>query len=304
MGKTIGIKLADGTFYPVLSTGAVGTKELGLTTVQENQSEVHIDLYRGDELDGAQDLEIVEYLDSLHLDQLIPQPAGDVDIDLTLTIDENDLFVADLFDPESGERSVKTIPHVTLRSTGITAAPELAYDMFGTVERGQDLLDSVEDIDEESSEEGGDEATEEIGLPFDDDDEVTGSVESLFVDEESARTEPVAPIEPAPMNSRSAAQLDSLLKDMRLDEKADFYFGDGSLPPETTRDYEAEPAPPERDALMKRMWFIGIGIVIIFIEVLIVCFITIRPRLVSATGSRAYGNSIVSDTFITPAPRS
>jgi hypothetical protein len=291
MGKTIGIKLADDTFYPIVSTDSPGTKELGLTTVQENQSEVRVDLYRGDDLAPG----TVEYLDTLRLDQLQPHPAGDLDIDLTLTLDEDDLFVVDLFDPESGERSVKSIPHVTSRGAG---GAQPMYDLFGTIERGQDELDSLEDMDEEISEVGGDEATEEIGLPFDDD-EVTGSVESLFVDEESVSEEPFTPIEPA------ASPVEDLLKDLHPGEGPDFDFGNGrsSRPTEAAREHKAEPVPPISDATAKRVRFIGIAVVIIFIEVLVACFVIIRPRLMSDTGSRAHGNYIVSSS-IAPSPHS
>jgi hypothetical protein len=274
MGKTIGIKLADGTFYPIVSTESAGAKELGLTTVQGNQPEVRIDLYRGDGPDGVFDSETIEYLDTLRLDQLLPHPAGDVDIGLTVILDEDDLFIADLFDPESGERSVKAIPHVTSRDARI-APPEPTYDLFGMIDRGQDVLDTLEDMDEEIAEVGGDEATEEIGLPFDDigDDEVTASVESLFVDEERAPVESLLGRPPG---------VDSLLKD---------------------KDEYEQKAPPVRDALMKRVRFIAIAAVIIFFEVLVACFIIIRPRLMSGAGSRAHGNYFVSNT-ITPSSRS
>jgi hypothetical protein len=217
-----------------------------------------------------------------------------LDIVLTLTLDEDDLVVVDLFDPESGERSVKAIPHVSNRNAGL-AQP---VDMFGTIERGQDVLDSLEDMDEESSEVGGDEATEEIGLPFDDievDDEVTESVESLFVDEESAPEEPAPQTDPA--NTQSAEQPDGLLKD--LGEDADFDFGN-ILSEEN--EYVAEPVPPVSDTTLRRVRYVGIAVVILLLEVLIACFITIRPRLVSDAGVKAHGNYIVSS--ITPSPRS
>ena len=46
--KTIGIKLADGTFYPVLEEGTPKKRMLDLTTAKDNQTKVQIDLYRSE----------------------------------------------------------------------------------------------------------------------------------------------------------------------------------------------------------------------------------------------------------------
>ena len=44
--KTIGIKLADGSFYPIMQEGQPCKKTLGLTTVKDNQTRIVVDLYR------------------------------------------------------------------------------------------------------------------------------------------------------------------------------------------------------------------------------------------------------------------
>ena len=46
--KTIGIKLADGSFYPILEEGTAKTYQLDLTTVKDGQTKVQIDLYRSE----------------------------------------------------------------------------------------------------------------------------------------------------------------------------------------------------------------------------------------------------------------
>ena len=48
--KTIGIKLADGSFYPVLEDNTPSEKQLELTTAHNNQTKVMVDLYRSREL--------------------------------------------------------------------------------------------------------------------------------------------------------------------------------------------------------------------------------------------------------------
>ena len=42
--KTIGIKLADGSFYPVLEDNKPSEKQLELTTAHNNQTKVMVDL--------------------------------------------------------------------------------------------------------------------------------------------------------------------------------------------------------------------------------------------------------------------
>ena len=42
--KYIGIKLADGSFYPILEKGKSDKKTLDLTTVTDNQTTVQVDL--------------------------------------------------------------------------------------------------------------------------------------------------------------------------------------------------------------------------------------------------------------------
>ena len=44
--NSIGIKLADGSFYPILEEGNPDTKSLELTTVLDNQTTVQVDLYK------------------------------------------------------------------------------------------------------------------------------------------------------------------------------------------------------------------------------------------------------------------
>ena len=48
-GSTVGIKIADGSYYPILEQGFTGRKKLTLTTVADSQTRVQIDLYRGSE---------------------------------------------------------------------------------------------------------------------------------------------------------------------------------------------------------------------------------------------------------------
>lgn len=91
----IGIKLADGTFYPILSDDA-RSKELELTTVRDNQETVQIDLFRK--------RESLEYIGSLIVEDISQKKAGDSTIRLKLEIDNDDNLKAEAVDMDSSAR--------------------------------------------------------------------------------------------------------------------------------------------------------------------------------------------------------
>lgn len=99
--KTIGIKLADGTFYPVLEEGTPKKRMLDLTTAKDNQTKVQIDLYRSEtgSMDDAQ------YVDTLEVNKLVPHPNGEPELHLSLGLDENNNLYAEVVDPETGKKS-------------------------------------------------------------------------------------------------------------------------------------------------------------------------------------------------------
>ena len=99
--KKIGIKLADGTFYPVLEEGEVKTRRLELSTAKDNQTKVQIDLYRSET--GTMD--DAEYLDTLEITNLNPQLIADTSLNLSVGLDENNELTAAVVDSETGEKS-------------------------------------------------------------------------------------------------------------------------------------------------------------------------------------------------------
>jgi LysM repeat protein len=107
--KTIGIKLADGSFYPILEEGKPVKKTLDLTTVHDNQTTVMVDLYRSE----TGTLEDAEYVDTLQIDNLVAHPNGEPDISFNVSLDENNKLSAGINDPESGEHSDTTITLVS-----------------------------------------------------------------------------------------------------------------------------------------------------------------------------------------------
>ena len=107
--KTIGIKLADGSFYPVLEDNTPSEKKLELTTAHNNQTKVMVDLYRS----ATCSMEDAEYVDSLQIENLVARPNGETDIKFTVSLDEDNQLSAKIVDSETGNESKTTITLVS-----------------------------------------------------------------------------------------------------------------------------------------------------------------------------------------------
>lgn len=103
--KTIGIKLADGSFYPLLEEGKPSKKSINLTTVQDNQTIVHVDVYRSE----TGTMEDAEYIDTLEIKDLKPHTNGEPSFNLDIVIDENNELSANIHDPETGNANTTQV---------------------------------------------------------------------------------------------------------------------------------------------------------------------------------------------------
>ena len=103
--KMIGIKLADGSFYPLLEEGVPAKKTLDLTTVRDNQTAITVDLYRSE----TNSMENAEYAATLKIDNLLAHPNGDPDISFTVALDEQNKLFAEIDDGESGGHNAVTV---------------------------------------------------------------------------------------------------------------------------------------------------------------------------------------------------
>ena len=123
--KTIGIKLADGTFYPILEEGTAKKRMLDLTTAKDNQTKVQIDLYRSET--GSMD--DAEYVDTLEVTKLNPHPNGEPELHLSVGLDEENKLTAEVVDPETGKKSETEVTLVN-RSEAERSGP-VDYAMAG-----------------------------------------------------------------------------------------------------------------------------------------------------------------------------
>lgn len=132
--KKIGIKLADGSFYPILTEGEPDKKQINLTTAKDNQTTVHVDLYRSenDSMDNA------EYVDTLQITHLVKHPNGEPDLCLDISLDEDNHLSAELHDPESGGES----------STTVTLISKTKEELEGTSEVAAAAIDDSLNVDD------------------------------------------------------------------------------------------------------------------------------------------------------------
>ena len=107
--KTVGIKLADGSFYPIMEEGTAQQKKLNLTTAHNNQTCVMVDMYRS----KTCTMEDAEYIDTLKIDNLVAHPNGEPDISFSVGLDENGELTAKIEDPETGAESDSSITLVS-----------------------------------------------------------------------------------------------------------------------------------------------------------------------------------------------
>lgn len=169
--KSIGIKLADGSFYPLIQEGNPERKSLDLTTVMDNQTKVQVEVYRTETgtLDGA------EYLDTLEIKNLKPHQNGEPTLLLDINIDENNELSAEIRDPETGKKSdiqVTLISKTLIKENGIS--PEITDGEETKLAPKQDEEFAFDDVNEsltqktdEETESTAETSADEIELPAD-----------------------------------------------------------------------------------------------------------------------------------------
>ncbi len=123
----IGIKIADGSFYPVLEDDFTGRMKLVLTTVRDNQETVQIDLYRGD----SEKAEEADYVGSLVVENIPPAPKSDPEIEVLLGIDDNGNLEATASDILTGERQSLSASLESLESEDLYSIPDFEIEEEG-----------------------------------------------------------------------------------------------------------------------------------------------------------------------------
>ncbi|HPO03500.1 MAG TPA: Hsp70 family protein, partial [Treponemataceae bacterium] len=117
---SIGIKLADSKFFPVLEEGIPARKALDLTTVRDDQTSVQINLFRS----SSEDISEAEYVGTLMIEDIAQKPSGEPTIELTLALDEDNELSAEAVDLDSNTRQVLTVSLETLDKDSLYNLPD------------------------------------------------------------------------------------------------------------------------------------------------------------------------------------
>jgi hypothetical protein len=143
-GSVIGIKIADGSFFPVFERAHKGKKKLVLTTVNDEQDSVQIDLYQGE----GESMDDAEYIGSLVVSNIQPSPKGEPEINMVLGVDADGNLNATASDAATGEYESLSVSLQSLEEDVYTL-PDFELAESSTEEAEQ--LDDF-DLDSEFSE--------------------------------------------------------------------------------------------------------------------------------------------------------
>ena len=90
MTSMIGIKIANGEFYPILTKNTVAGKRIVLTTANDGQKSVQIDLYKNDN----KSLKSAVYIGTIVVENIKDKKKGEPSIQLDIKIDKDDVISA------------------------------------------------------------------------------------------------------------------------------------------------------------------------------------------------------------------
>ena len=203
----IGIKLADGSFYPILEEGKPQSQKIELTTVRDDQTTVQLDLYRS----SSDNMEDAEYVDTLLVENLLPRPKETPTLNLKIEIDAENVLSASIEDCESGESSETKVSLVTLDSSERTIVPDFSMIDAESADNEEEdsLLDeSANNIVDEQEEVMASELSETDDLNLDD----FGDVDELL-SEDSESSQEIASSEENIDFEESELPMDDLVQD-------------------------------------------------------------------------------------------
>jgi len=116
MASSIGIKIANGEFYPIVEENSLVKKRLVLTTVHDDQPSVQIDLYRC----STNAMTDAQYIGTVVVENIKPRPKGEPSIEMVISSDADGNIVADAIDLDNtsgGEHYVLTVSLKSLDET-------------------------------------------------------------------------------------------------------------------------------------------------------------------------------------------
>jgi LysM repeat protein len=117
VASNIGIKIANGEFYPLIEENSSTKKRLVLTTVHDNQPSVQIDLFRSPENVMVD----AQYIGTVVVENIKPKPSGEPSIEMVVSSDIDGNIIADAIDLDSGPHGEHYVLTVSLKSIDETS---------------------------------------------------------------------------------------------------------------------------------------------------------------------------------------
>jgi nucleoid-associated protein YgaU len=124
MAGTIGIKIANGDFYPIIEENSSVKKRLVLTTVHDKQSNLQIDLFRS----ISKSMLDAQYIGSLIVKTNSTKPKGDPSIEMVISVDRNGNINAEAYDLDAGSNGERHTLNVSLQNMDTLADIDNAPD--------------------------------------------------------------------------------------------------------------------------------------------------------------------------------
>ena len=120
----IGVKTADGAFYPILEQDYDGRKKLVLTTIRDNQETVQIDLYQKKKEDEGSK----QYIGSLVIENIQEALKGEPEIEVIIGIDPDGNLNAIACDMATGNKQRLTTILENLNKNQLLDVPDFDLD--------------------------------------------------------------------------------------------------------------------------------------------------------------------------------
>ena len=117
MASSIGIKIANGKFYPLIEENSSVKKRLILTTVHDNQPSVQVDLFRS----PVNDMIDAQYIGTVVVENVRPKPKGEPSIEMVVSSDSSGNIIADAIDLDATANGEHYVLTVSLKSMDDTS---------------------------------------------------------------------------------------------------------------------------------------------------------------------------------------
>jgi LysM repeat protein len=125
MALNIGIKIANGEFYPLIEENSSIKKKMILTTAYDNQRSVQIDLFRS----SRNVMVDAQYIGSLVIENIRPKPKGEPSIEMVISSNSKGDIIADAVDLDTGPSGDHHVLTVSLKSLN-EASRDIEIDDF------------------------------------------------------------------------------------------------------------------------------------------------------------------------------